>query len=131
MSPQAKLRAAKIGVILSFFIGVGMVITGALRENIVYYKTPSEVLQMKEIPQKLRLGGLVVKGSLTSAFKEHQFIVTDNAVNMRVEYVGRLPDLFREGQGVVAVGRYNADSKCFIATQLLVKHDQYYRPKEY
>lgn len=129
MSPQAKIRTVMLILILSLFAGIGLFLAGALRENIVYFKTPSEILQMQEMPNKLRLGGLVVKQSLKSANGQHQFIVTDNTTEMPAHYTGRLPDLFREGQGVVAVGHYDKNSKVFIASQLLVKHDQYYRPK--
>lgn len=129
MTAKAKQRALKITLILSFVIGLCLFLAGALRENIVYFKTPSELLQMQEIPNKLRLGGLVVKGSLRSQNNHHQFVVTDNTHDIAVEYTGRLPDLFREAQGVVAIGTYNVSKKIFTATQLLAKHDQYYRPK--
>jgi len=129
MSPQATLRAAKITLIVSLFVGIGLFLAGALRENIVYFKTPHEILQMQEMSTKLRLGGLVVKNSLKSKNGLYQFEVRDNSATMLVHYAGRFPDLFREGQGVVAIGSYDRGSKTFIASQLLVKHDQYYRPK--
>lgn len=111
-----------------FFVGLGLFLAGALRENIVYFKMPHEILQMQEIPKKLRLGGLVVSQSVKSSYKDHQFDVTDHEKTIHVEYKGRLPDLFREKQGVVAVGTYDKTTKVFIAKQLLVKHDEYYRP---
>lgn len=129
MTTKAKQRALKIILILCFLTGVGLFLAGALRENIVYFKTPSELLQMQEVPKTLRLGGLVVKGSLHTTRDFHQFMVTDNTTEVIVHYAGRLPDLFREEQGVVAIGHYDAATKIFTATQLLAKHDQYYRPK--
>lgn len=130
MSPKAKQRSLKLIFIMTFFLGFCLFLAGALRENIVYFKTPSEILEMKEIPNKLRLGGLVLKHSLKSKNGMHEFVVTDDKIKMQVQYSGRLPDLFREGQGVVAIGAYNMHLKIFIANQLLVKHDQYYRPKQ-
>ena len=129
MTTKAKQRALKIILILCFLTGVGLFLAGALRENIVYFKTPSELLQMQQVPKTLRLGGLVVKGSLHTTRGFHQFMVTDNTTEVIVHHAGRLPDLFREEQGVVAVGHYDTATKIFTATQLLAKHDQYYRPK--
>lgn len=128
MSPKAQQRAIRLALILSFVTGICIFLAGALRENIVYFKTPTELLALKELPKKLRLGGLVIKGTLKSANSNHQFMVTDQVTNVSVEYTGRLPDLFREGQGIVAIGTYDIVKKIFVANQLLAKHDQYYRP---
>lgn len=128
MSPKSKQRALKLGVILGLTVGVCLFLAGALRENIVYFKTPTELLRMTEHPKKLRLGGLVVKGSLHSKNSDHQFMVTDETSTLEVHFTGRLPDLFREGQGIVAIGTFDIKTKIFKATQLLAKHDQYYRP---
>jgi cytochrome c-type biogenesis protein CcmE len=129
MSPKAKQRAIRLALILSFVTGICLFLAGALRENIVYFKTPTELLALKEFPKKLRLGGLVIKGTLKSINSNHQFMVTDETTAISVKYTGRLPDLFREGQGIVAIGTYDGVKKTFIAHQLLAKHDQYYRPK--
>lgn len=129
MSPKAKQRTIRLALILSFVTGICLFLAGALRENIVYFKTPTELLALKECPKKLRLGGLVIKGTLKSINSNHQFMVTDETTTIGVEYTGRLPDLFREGQGIVAIGTYDGMKKTFIANQLLAKHDQYYRPK--
>lgn len=130
MTTKAKQRFLKLILILSFFIGVCLFLAGALQENIVYFKTPSELLQIQDMPNKLRLGGLVVKGSLRSENNQHQFVVTDNTTTIQVQYNGRLPDLFRENQGVVVIGTYISSEKIFKATQLLAKHDQYYKPPQ-
>jgi len=130
MTTKAKQRALKIILILCFLTGIGLFLAGALRENIVYFKTPSELLQIQEMTKMLRLGGLVVKDSLQTTKGSHQFMVTDNTTEVIVHYVGHLPDLFRENQGVVAIGHYDVATKTFTATQLLAKHDQYYRPKQ-
>ncbi len=128
MSPKVKQRGLRLALILSFVIGICIFLAGALRENIVYFKTPTELLALKEFPKKLRLGGLVIKGTLKSINNTHQFMVTDEITALSIEYTGRLPDLFREGQGIVAVGTYDCVKKTFTANQLLAKHDQYYRP---
>ncbi len=129
MSPKAKQRTIRLALILSFITGICLFLAGALRENIVYFKTPTELLALNEFPKKLRLGGLVVKGTLKSMNNNYQFMVEDRTTTIAVEYKGRLPDLFRECQGIVAIGTYDPLKKVFIANQLLAKHDQYYRPK--
>jgi len=128
MSPKAKQRSIRLVLILSLVTGICLFLVGALRENIVYFKTPSELLVLADQPKKLRLGGLVVKGTLHSKNSQHSFIVTDKKTAIHVMYSGRLPDLFRENQGIVAIGNYDGSKKIFTATQLLAKHDQYYRP---
>lgn len=128
MSPKAKQRAIRLALILSLIAGICLFLVGALRENIVYFKTPSELLVLADQPKKLRLGGLVVKGTLHSKNSQHHFMVTDEKTTIHVVYSGRLPDLFRENQGIVAIGNYDSSKRIFTANQLLAKHDQYYRP---
>ncbi|MEZ0225161.1 MAG: cytochrome c maturation protein CcmE [Alphaproteobacteria bacterium] len=110
----------------------------SLREAVSYFYTPSEVKAMREANSAVvapshdfRLGGLVVKGSLTRPDEQMQvrFRVTDLKDEQRVQYQGILPDLFREGQGVVAKGHLD-DSGTFIARELLAKHDEKYMPPE-
>ena len=128
MSPKAKQRAIRLALILSLIAGICLFLVGALRENIVYFKTPSELLVLADQPKKLRLVGLVVNATLHSKNSQHSFMVTDQKTTIHVVYSGRLPDLFRENQGIVAIGTYDSSKKIFTATQLLAKHDQYYRP---
>ena len=103
----------------------------AIRDTIVFFYTPSEVAEKQIAPgTRLRLGGLVEKGSITKgAGTETSFIVTDGAGTMKVRYAGQLPDLFREGQGVVAEGAQGADG-VFTADTVLAKHDENYMPKD-
>jgi len=110
----------------------------ALRDNISYFYTPTEVGDMRQLgdarvaPGKVfRVGGLVQKGSLEHIDKNLRvrFTVTDTVHELRVDYKGILPDLFREGQGVVAKGALN-DKGTFIAAELLAKHDEKYMPPE-
>ncbi|MCX7342961.1 MAG: cytochrome c maturation protein CcmE [Proteobacteria bacterium] len=130
MSSKAKQRLIRLLLILGIISGLCLFLAGALRENIVFFKTPTELSNMENNTQKLRLGGLVVTGSIKTTNNCHQFQVTDQINTVTVKYKGRFPDLFREGQGVVAVGTYDASKKLFMANQLLAKHDQYYRPPQ-
>jgi cytochrome c-type biogenesis protein CcmE len=122
--------------LLFFLCGLG-VATGltllALRDNLSYFRTPSE-LASGNYPERdgnrgVRLGGLVVKGSLTHQGDSITFQVTDLANEVTVHYRGIPPDLFREGQGVVAEGHMMPDGS-FTADRLLAKHDEKYMPPE-
>lgn len=130
MSHQAKQRLVRLLLILGMIAGLCLFLAGALRENIVFFKTPSELIKLNASGQKLRLGGQVVKGSVKSVNDIHTFEVADELCSIKVRFKGRFPDLFREGQGVVAIGTYDVPQKLFKAQQLLAKHDQYYRPPQ-
>ena len=102
----------------------------ALRDQIVFFYSPSDVVA-REVASgtPMRLGGLVKDGSWTRAGQDNSFVVTDGAQDIAARYTGILPDLFREGQGVVAEGSMGPDGT-FIATNVLAKHDENYIPKE-
>ncbi len=127
-------RAVRLAYLLVTLLGIAIVlglILYALRQNIDLFYTPSELSKIKtQLPQQqIRIGGMVQKNSLEylEALKV-RFIVTDYKQDVLVEYVGILPDLFKEGQGVVAAGRLNMEN-VFIAEQILAKHDQNYMPR--
>jgi len=108
----------------------------ALRGNVSYYYTPTEIHKMRAQKDKrvdpgaeLRVGGLVRKGTYTKNELSHYFAVTDLKADIRIEYTGILPDLFREGQGIVAHGSFD-DRKIFYAISLVAKHDEKYTPPE-
>ena len=121
------------------FILIGLAILGlaawlvfnALGNNMSYFYSPTEVVQ-KKAPQDhlFRLGGMVVNGSVERG-KELtvRFVVTDTANAVNVEYTGILPDLFEEGQGVIAQGKLG-DNGIFVASEVLAKHDENYMPPE-
>ena len=111
-------------------IAVGLVLF-ALKDTIVFFYTPSEIVEKAVKPgQRLRLGGLVEKGSWKKGDGTmNRFIVTDTIKTLPVTYNGQLPDLFREGQGVVAEGQLGADGT-FVADTVLAKHDENYMPKD-
>ncbi|MEE4015756.1 cytochrome c maturation protein CcmE [Roseibium sp. FZY0029] len=103
----------------------------ALRSEIVFFQSPTEITQNGVAPgQRIRLGGLVEEGSVVrSDNAEVRFRVTDTANTVAVTYKGILPDLFREGQGVVTEGVVGSDG-VFVADSVLAKHDENYIPKE-
>src|SRR3954464_4520619 len=103
----------------------------ALRDTIVFFYTPSEVAEKHVGPgERIRLGGLVEDGSLTrGGGMTVSFVVTDKVKSLAVTYSGQLPDLFREGQGVVAEGKLDGTGT-FIADTVLAKHDENYMPPE-
>jgi cytochrome c-type biogenesis protein CcmE len=121
--------------LLLILAGVGVASTVAfysLQENLLYFQSPSD-LAMQPIPpgRQFRLGGLVKPGSVSRAQDGlgTRFVVTDGPEDITVEYVGILPDLFREGQGVIARGALD-QSGLFAATEVLAKHDENYMPPE-
>lgn len=111
-------------------VAVGLVLI-ALNETITFFKTPSDLASTPLPPgQRFRLGGLVAEGSVKRGQSlDVEFAVTDTLKTLSVVYRGVLPDLFREGQGVVAEGRLDADGR-FRADSVLAKHDENYMPPE-
>jgi len=111
-------------------IAVGLVLT-ALEDSIVFFYSPSEVAEKQIGPgQQFRLGGLVEKGSVKRGEGTTvQFAITDTTRSIKVRYTGVLPDLFREGQGVITEGKLKSDGT-FSADSVLAKHDENYMPPE-
>ena len=127
-------KQQRLALILSGLAILGVatgLILYALRDTIVFFYTPSEVAEKHIGPGKrIRLGGLVEKGSLVrNEGTTVKFIVTDTTKTLPVVYSGQLPDLFREGQGVVAEGKLDA-AGTLIADTVLAKHDERYMPRE-
>lgn len=116
------------GVLLA---GAAWLVFSALNSNISYFYTPSEATEAQVAPEtRIRLGGLVETGSLVHGDGlDINFRVTDGGASLPVRYSGILPDLFREGQGVIAQGAFNHDG-VFVAETILAKHDENYIPKE-
>lgn len=132
MTPTRKRRLIATLLILT---GVGVASTIAfysLQQNLLYFQSPSEIAEVAMPPgRQFRLGGLVKPGSIDRAqdgLSTH-FIVTDGPAEIVVQYVGTLPDLFREGQGVIARGTLNEEGM-FMASEVLAKHDENYMPPE-
>ena len=115
--------------LLGLGVGTALVLT-AFQDNIVFFFSPTEVAARQVGPeQRIRIGGLVEAGSIVKDGENIAFTVTDLAATLKVQYRGLLPDLFREGQGVVAEGRMGPDG-VFIANEVLAKHDETYMPRE-
>ena len=128
MSPKAKRLLVVFAITVLLGIAV-MLVLGALRENIVFFYTPTDITTSgTKSGQPLRLGGLVKEGSVTIDGLKSVFTVTDGRADVTVLYDNALPSLFREGQGVVAEGLM--DNGRFIATNVLAKHDENYMPAE-
>lgn len=132
MNPVRKRKLITLLFIVSVLIMVTMLVMYALRQNISLFYTPTEVVRGDAAhAQKIRLGGMVVKGSVIRASQdlEVQFQLTDFNKTVTVNYRGILPDLFREGQGIVATG-VMIDNQHFNALEVLAKHDENYMPPE-
>ncbi|MBV1702662.1 MAG: cytochrome c maturation protein CcmE [Hyphomicrobiales bacterium] len=126
---RKRRRLTIIAVALVIFGGAIGLILYSIRNNIELFLTPTEVTQRHPLPgARLRIGGLVESGSVVRASgNNNSFSVTDNSHDVKVMFVGLLPDLFREGQGIIAEGAMNAQG-VFVADQVLAKHDEKYMP---
>ena len=124
-----KKRRIQLIIIFSISLTFSAFLIGyAMRDGIQYFRSPSQVIEQSPLPTELfRIGGLVKDESWIKG-KKHQFVVTDTENDISVEFIGILPDLFREGQGVIATG--NLVDNIFIASEVLAKHDENYIPKE-
>jgi cytochrome c-type biogenesis protein CcmE len=129
MKPRHK-RLAGIALGLAALGVAAALVLSAFEKNLVFFFTPSQVAA-NEAPQgrTFRIGGMVLEGSVKRQGVDVHFVVTDTAKTIPVLYQGQLPDLFREGKGVVAQGELGADG-IFRARQVLAKHDENYMPPE-
>src|SRR5882724_11362923 len=131
MTPRRKRLFVVLGILGGVAASVCLAVM-ASRENIMFYYDPSQVVQGKApAAKRFRIGGMVVKGSVARNPGDLQvrFVLTDFAHEVPVEYTGVLPDLFREGQGIIAHGTMNARG-AFVADEVLAKHDEKYMPPE-
>jgi cytochrome c-type biogenesis protein CcmE len=128
---RKKRRLALIGLAGAVLAVAAALVLIALRDEIVFFYSPSEIAAKAVRPgTRLRLGGLVAPGSVArDAGGQVSFAVTDNSGTVHVIYRGLLPDLFREGQGVVAEGVLTGPGS-FVADNVLAKHDENYMPRE-
>ena len=127
---KVKLRFLFIILILLSLILSVFLILKSLEENVVYFKSPSDIQLLEEIKdKKIRIGGMVKENSIEISSEKINFIVTDFKNEINVIYSGVVPNLFSEGKGVVAEG-YLKDRSFFEATKILAKHDENYMPPE-
>ena len=130
---NAKYRRLFITIIIILTLGLATkLILMALEDNIVYFYTPNDLIEKfgdtKNIQNKIRIGGLVLENSIKKEGKKTIFMITDRKKEVKVVFKGPLPDLFREGQGIVAEGMFQNNN--FIASEVLAKHDENYMPPE-
>ena len=129
MKPRHK-RLAAIGVGLAALGIVAALVLTAFQKNLVFFFTPTQVAANEApVGRTFRIGGMVEKGSVKRDGVDVRFVVTDTAKQMTVVYRGALPDLFREGKGVVAQGQLGPDG-VFHAREVLAKHDENYMPPD-
>ena len=127
---KVKLRALFILLIFLSLILVSFLILRSLEENVVYFKSPTEIKSLSELEEKkIRVGGMVKKNSIKTNDLEINFIITDFKNELIVSFEGSVPNLFEEGKGVVAEG-YLKDRNYLKAIKILAKHDENYMPPE-
>ena len=127
MTPKNKRFLGLILFFVPLCFGLFFLVS-ALNSNIVYFISPTELIEQNKINQRLRLGGLVKSNSINVTGTIIIFDVTDGNNSVSVKYEGLLPDLFKEEQGVIVEGKF--DSNSFNADNLLAKHDENYIPRE-
>ena len=130
---NAKYRRLFITIIIILTLGLATkLILMALEDNIVYFYTPNDLIEKfgdtNNIQNKIRIGGLVLESSIKKEGEKSIFMITDRKKEVKVLFEGPLPDLFREGQGIVAEGIFKNNN--FIASEVLAKHDENYMPPE-
>ena len=130
MTRKAKRLTLIFGALAVLGLAAGLIMF-ALRDNIVFFYTPTQLAEKHPATgARLRIGGLVKQGSLVKGDgRDVSFVITDNEKELATTYTGLLPDLFREGQGVVADGVLASDGK-FRADSVLAKHDERYMPRD-
>ncbi|MFK7965846.1 MAG: cytochrome c maturation protein CcmE [Burkholderiaceae bacterium] len=129
MKPRHKRAALVVGGLAALGIAAALVLN-AFQSNLVFFFTPSQIAAGEAPVEKhFRIGGLVVQDSVVRDGTQVSFKVTDSLETVPVSYTGILPDLFKEGRGIVAQGQLQSDGK-FVASEVLAKHDENYMPPE-
>ena len=131
MNPKYRRLFITIIIVLTLGLATKLILI-ALEDNIVYFYTPNDLIEKfgdtQNIQNKIRIGGLVLESSIKKEGEKTIFIITDRKKEVKVVFDGSLPDLFREGQGIVAEGIFKNNN--FIASEVLAKHDENYMPPE-
>ena len=127
---KVKLRLVFLALILASVILTVFLVLQSLKENVVYFQSPSEIKSLIELnKKKIRVGGMVKEQSIFIDSDKVNFVITDFKNEINVVYKGAVPNLFAEGKGVVAEG-FLKDKNYFTATKILAKHDENYMPPE-
>ena len=131
MNPKYRRLFITIIIVLTLGLATKLIFM-ALEDNIVYFYTPNDLIEKfgdtKNIQNKIRIGGLVLESSIKKEGEKTSFMITDRKKEVKVVFKGPLPDLFREGQGIVAEGMFQNNN--FIANEVLAKHDENFMPPE-
>ena len=131
MNPKYRRLFITIIIVLTLGLATKLILM-ALEDNIVYFYTPNDLIEKfgdtQNIQNKMRIGGLVLESSIKKEGEKTIFMITDRKKEVKVLFDGPLPDLFREGQGIVAEGMFQNNN--FIASEVLAKHDENYMPPE-
>jgi len=127
---KVKLRLYFLALILASVILTVFLVLQSLKENVVYFQSPSEIKSLIELnKKKIRVGGMVKEQSIFIDSDKVNFVITDFKNEINIVYTGAVPNLFAEGKGVVAEG-FLKDKNYFTATKILAKHDENYMPPE-
>ena len=131
MNPKHRRLFITVIIVLTLGLATKLILM-ALEDNIVYFYTPNDLLEKfgntQNIQNKIRIGGLVLENSVKKESNKIIFMITDRKKEVKVVFKGPLPDLFREGQGIVAAGIFKNNN--FVASEVLAKHDENYMPPE-
>ena len=128
ISNKKRMRIIFISFGIFVLLVTSITLLIAFRSGIEFYKSPTQLLELKDDTVRLRVGGLVVRNSVQRSGVDNLFVITDGTNEVKVQYTGVLPDLFAEGRGVIVRGKLK--NNVFIASQVLAKHDEKYMPRE-
>ena len=128
ISNKKRMRIIFISCGMFVLLVTTTILSFAFRSGIEFYKSPTQLLEVKDASIKLRVGGLVMRDSVESTGVDNSFVITDGNNEVEVQFVGVLPDLFAEGRGVIVRGKFK--DNVFVASQVLAKHDEKYMPRE-
>ena len=127
-SKKKRMRIVFISFGMFILLATTVILLFAFKSGIEFYKSPTQVLEVKDNTIRLRVGGLVMRNSVKTVGINNSFGITDGSNEVEVQFVGVLPDLFAEGRGVIVRGQFK--NNIFVASQVLAKHDEKYMPRE-
>ena len=127
-SKKKRMRIVFISFGMFVLLVTTVLLLFAFKSGIEFYKSPTQLLEVKDDTMRLRVGGLVMRNSVKTVGINNSFGITDGSNQVQVQFVGVLPDLFAEGRGVIVRGRFK--NNIFVASQVLAKHDEKYMPRE-
>ena len=127
-SKKKRMRIVFISFGMFVLLVTTVLLLFAFKSGIEFYKSPTQLLEVKDDTMRLRVGGLVMRNSVKTVGINNSFGITDGSNEVQVQFVGVLPDLFAEGRGVIVRGLFM--NNIFVASQVLAKHDEKYMPRE-